>query len=74
MARSYTAADATSARRIPLTALRIRVDPGAGETTASFASRLAAANRLRAQDFCLDWGIETAVAAIAAKGGVNPDE
>jgi hypothetical protein len=62
-----------------MTALRIRVDLGAGETTASFTSRLAAANRLRAQDFCLDWGIrfqavvdgvETAVASIADKGGV----
>jgi hypothetical protein len=62
-----------------MTALRITVDMGTGETTASLASRLAAANRLRAQDFCLDWGIrfqavvdgvETAVAAIADKAGV----
>jgi TniQ len=62
-----------------MTALRITVDLGTGETTASLASRLAAANRLRAQDFCLDWGIrfqavvdgvETAVAAIADKAGV----
>jgi hypothetical protein len=62
-----------------MTALRIKVDLGIGETTASLTSRLAAANRLRAQDFCLDWGIrfqavvdgvETVVAAIADKGGV----
>ena len=66
-----------------MTALRITVDLGAGETTASFASRLAAANHLRAQDFCLDFGIsfqavvdgvETAVGAVADKGGVSLDD
>jgi TniQ len=59
--------------------LRITVPLGATETTASFAARLAAANRLNARDFCLDWSItfqsvvdgnETAIARIADKGGV----
>jgi hypothetical protein len=60
-------------------ALRKTVPRGANETTASFASRLAAANGLSAREFCLDWdvtfqsvvdGNDTAVARIADKGGV----
>lgn len=63
--------------------LRITVPLHAGETTASYASRLAAANRLSARDFCLDWhvtfqavvdGNEAAVDRIADKGGVAAAE
>jgi hypothetical protein len=59
--------------------LRKIIPLGAGETTASYTSRLAAANRLSARDFCLDWkitfqsvvdGNEAAIAKIADKGGV----
>lgn len=34
--------------------LRATVPHGAGETTASYASRLAAVNGLSAREFCLD--------------------
>jgi TniQ len=59
--------------------LRRTVPLGAGETTASYASRLAAANGLSGREFCLDWNItfqsvvdgkEAAIATIADKGGV----
>ncbi len=63
--------------------LRISVPLGAEETPASFTSRLAAANRLPARDFCLDWGIHfqkavdgsaEAIGRIAELGGVDPAE
>ena len=59
--------------------LRKTVPLGAGETTASYTSRLAATNRLAVREFCLDWNItfqsvvdgkEAAIAKIADKGGV----
>jgi hypothetical protein len=59
--------------------LRVTVIRGEGETPASFAARLAAANGLSAREFCLDWDITfqsvvdgdaAAVATIANKGGV----
>jgi hypothetical protein len=62
-----------------MTALRVTVPLGAGETPASFASRLAAANQLSAREFCLDWGTTfqrvvdgdpEAIEKIADKGGV----
>jgi hypothetical protein len=54
---------------------------GAGETPASFASRLAALHGLPAREFCLDFGTTfqkvvdgdpEALAIVAAKGGVDP--
>jgi hypothetical protein len=60
-------------------ALRKTIPRGAGETTASFASRLAAANGLSAREFCLDFettfqsvvdGNDAAITIIADKGGV----
>jgi hypothetical protein len=55
-----------------MTALRIGVDLGAGEATASFTSRLAAANRLRAQDFRLDWGIRFQAVVDGVEAAVAP--
>lgn len=60
--------------------LRITVPLGSGETTASFASRVAVANGLTAREFCLDWdttfqavvdGDPSAIALIASKAGVS---
>lgn len=62
--------------------LRINIPPGRGETPASFTSRLAAANRLDAREFCLDWdtrfqsvvdGDPTAIATVARLGGADVD-
>jgi TniQ len=64
-------------------ALRVTVPLGDGETPASYASRLAAANGLPAREFCLDWDVRfqsivdgdaSAVAKIAQKGGVDASE
>jgi hypothetical protein len=61
--------------------LRVTVPLGAGETPASFTARLAAANRLPAREFCLDWGIRfqkvvdgnvEAIGRIAELGGADP--
>jgi hypothetical protein len=60
--------------------LRISVPLGAAEAPSSFASRLAAANRLSAREFCLDFGLKFqsvvdgdvgATAKIAGLGGVD---
>jgi hypothetical protein len=62
--------------------LRHTVPLGAGETPASFVSRLAALHRTLAREFCLDMGTTfqavvdgdpAAIAVIAAKGGVDPE-
>ena len=61
--------------------LRLTVPLGAGETPASFVSRLAARNAPSAREFCLDFGATfqkvvdgdpEALATVAAKGGVDP--
>lgn len=61
--------------------LRLTVPLGAGETPASFVSRLAARNAPSAREFCLDFGTTfqkvvdgdpEALAIVAAKGGVEP--
>lgn len=61
--------------------LRLTVPLGAGETPASFVSRLAARNAPSAREFCLDFGTTfqkvvdgdpEALAIVAAKGGVDP--
>jgi hypothetical protein len=61
-------------------ALRLTVPLGAGETPASYASRLAARNGLTAREFCHDWGIRfqavvdgdpAAVETISVLGGVD---
>ena len=62
--------------------LRIDVPSAPGESPASFTSRLAAANRLSAREFCLDWEIRfqaivdgdpTAIAIVARLGGADVD-
>ena len=62
-----------------MTSLRAAVPFSAGETPQSFTSRLAAANRLSAREFCLDFGLHfqsvvdgdaAAIATIADLGGV----
>jgi hypothetical protein len=62
--------------------LRLTVKLGAGESPQSFTSRLAAANRLSAREFCLDFGVHfqravdgdpVALATVAALGGVPAD-
>jgi hypothetical protein len=62
--------------------LRHTVPLGVGETPPSFTSRLAAMRRLSGRDFCLDFGTTfqavvdgdpTAIAVVAAKGGVDPN-
>ena len=61
-------------------ALRITVPLGAEETPFSFVSRLAAANRLSAREFCLDFGVsfqsvvdgdDAAIGKIADLGGIE---
>jgi hypothetical protein len=61
-------------------ALRHTVPLGAGETPASFVSRLAALNGMSAREFCLDFsttfqkvvdGDAQAIAIAAAKGGID---
>jgi hypothetical protein len=62
--------------------LRNTVPLGAGETPASFVSRLAARNAPSAREFCLDFGTTfqkvvdgdaAAIEIVAAKGGVPPE-
>jgi hypothetical protein len=64
-----------------VTPLRISVPLGAAEAPSSFASRLAAANRLSAREFCCDFSLKFqsvvdgnagAIAKIADLGGVDP--
>jgi hypothetical protein len=62
--------------------LRHTVPPGAGETPASFVSRLAALHRTSAREMCLDMGTTfqkvvdgdpKALAIVAFKAGAHPD-